>query len=93
MSPTADEIREAFASGEFAKARGLWSLYVERIHRAIQDRSAEPADLEEARLLLAYAQTAVKCYSAHANARIAEARGAMAYSGQARPELGLRTLF
>jgi hypothetical protein len=92
MGPIADEIRAAIASGEFVKAGELWTLYAGRMRRAIEAGSVKPAELEEARQLLADAQTAVKCVGAHAHARIAEARGAMAYSRQARPELGLRKL-
>ncbi|MGD0500135.1 MAG: hypothetical protein ABSC23_17060 [Bryobacteraceae bacterium] len=88
--PTSDDIRRAFASGEFAKARNLWNGYGERLRDAILNRSATAADLKEARCLVDWARLVVKCCQAHSHDRLARARAKVAYAGGVKAEPRIR---
>ena len=73
-------IRKAFASGEFAKGRRLWTQYAEELRAAIEERSATPTAMADAGRLLEWARLVVKCFRAHAQARLSHARVAAAYA-------------
>lgn len=88
--PTSDDIRRAFASGEFAKARKLWNGYGERLREAILNRTAAAADLKETRGLVEWARLVVKCSQAHSRERLAGARAAVAYAGAVKAEPRIR---
>ena len=62
----ADRIRDAFASGEFAKAQRLWSGYAEQIQAVIAAGTANAATLSEARQLIDWCALRVKVHQAHA---------------------------
>ena len=92
MSRAEAQVRSAFASGEFARARAAWNDYAKELREAIQNDSATAADLDAAGRLLTWARLVVRCFRAESEARIAEARGRAAYSHAAVPESRLRAL-
>jgi hypothetical protein len=93
MNPDATAaIRRAFASGEFSKARTLWSAYAEQLRGAIANRGAAAA-LAEAGQLVEWARLYGKCLRAHAGAQLSETRVAAQYASPAPALPGrIRTL-
>lgn len=59
-------IRQAFASGEFAKAQRLWSEYAVQLQRMIAGGTATAAMLSETRDLIDSSALMVKVHQAHA---------------------------
>jgi hypothetical protein len=87
------EVRSAFASGEFALAGAAWERYAAELDAAIRRGAATAADLQAAAALTKWARLVVKCFRAESEARIAEARGVLAYSRGAPSEQRLRASF
>ena len=92
MKGTTEDIRAALAGEEYAKASRLWKRYAEGLRESVQNLSASEADLEEARRLVSWANTLVKCRRAEAEAMIGEARGRAAYAAAAPREPRMRAL-
>jgi hypothetical protein len=83
MNPdAAAAIQRAFASGEFSKARTLWSVYAEQLRVAIAGPGAAAA-LAEAGQLVEWARLYGKCLRAHAGAQLSETRIATQYADRA----------
>jgi len=62
----ANAIRDAFASGEFAKAQRLWGDYAEQLRQSIGAGTATAAMLAETRELIDWSALRVKVHRAHA---------------------------
>ncbi len=82
-------ICDAFACGEFARARRLWETYAGELRAAILSGSASPAALAEAREALDRSRLAVQVFRARAVDSLNRARVARAYTAlpAARPRL------
>ena len=76
-------VRNALASGEFAKAQSLWSDYVEELRQAILRGDATAGDMAEAAALLESARLSALVFRAHSAARLAESRAASLYAQRA----------
>ena len=87
---SAAAIRDAFASGEFARAHGLWRDYARELSDVVRGGAEAAEEVAEAGELIGWARLFVKCYRAHATARLNEAHAADAYarrSPAARPRV------
>jgi hypothetical protein len=92
MNPARETaIREAFASGEFAKGQRLWSQFAADLRVAIEEGLATPAAMADAARLLEWARLVVKCFRAHGQARLDGARVAATYAGAPAPVSSLGT--
>ncbi len=72
--------RNAFAAGEFAKARRLWDEYAEELRRAIASGRARQGELDDAAKLLEWARCSAAAYQAQSAAQLGEARAAARYA-------------
>ena len=72
-------IRNAFASGEFAKAQRLWDDYAAQLRLAIQAGTASETLMTETRELIEWARMVVISFRAGAAARLNRARVAQIY--------------
>jgi hypothetical protein len=75
-----EEIRQAFASEEFATAERLWNQYAGQLCQAIIVGAATEAMLLETRQLIDWSALVVKAFRSHAVDRLNSARLAQLYS-------------
>jgi hypothetical protein len=81
MNPARETaIRQAFASRQFEKGRRLWTEYAEELRAAIEEGSATSTMMADAERLLEWARLVVKCFRAHAQARLNRAHVAATYA-------------
>ena len=59
-------IREAVASGQFAKAQKLWNEYVVQLQEEIRRGSCPASRMQELSELVAWTRSAALCDRAHA---------------------------
>jgi hypothetical protein len=69
-----EAVREAFSSGEFAKARQLWEAEAERVRSLIENGAATPKDVANLSETLAWARTVHTSFKAQAEALLAANR-------------------
>jgi hypothetical protein len=75
-------IRDAFASGEFARAQSLWERYADRLKAEILGGSLPPESLAEARGLIDWARLLVEGIRSQGCDRLRNARVAEIYARQ-----------
>lgn len=80
------EIRQAFASEDFAMADRLWNRYAGQLRQAILDGSATEATLSETRQLVDWSALVVKAFRAHAGAQLNSFHVAEVYGGAGSQE-------
>jgi hypothetical protein len=84
-----EAVREAFSSGEFAKAQQLWEGEAERVRSLVENGNATPEVLTDLAETLAWAREVHKAFKAQAEALLAANRVAGRYASG--PPLNLRT--
>ena len=87
-------IRDAFASGEFAKAQRLWNEYAGQFQRAVAAGAATQAMLSETRQLIDWCALRVKVHKAHADSQLNQLYLAGRYRFRTpEPQAGVRVCF
>ena len=79
MDQRAAAICDAFASGEFARARRLWEQYAADLHASVAAGTASEAELAEAQSVLENSRLAVTVFRAREADTIGRTRAAQAY--------------
>jgi hypothetical protein len=89
------EIRQAFASEDFATADRLWNRYAGQLRQAILDGSATEATLSETRELVDWSALVVKAFRAHSVAQLNSMHVTEVYSvaGSREPRAIVRASF
>jgi hypothetical protein len=93
LSHAIQEIRQAFASEDFALADRLWNRYAGHLRQAILDGTATEATLSQTRELVDWSALVGKAFRAHSAAQLNSMHVAEVYSAagsQATLEAGAR---